>query len=163
MAPPISDPRIAPALRLMHRDPGRPCGQGARQGGRDVPHDLRVAFKAVAGIAPLAYLTEWRMRLPRSLCATRTPPSPRSRAHLAYTSESAFSNAFRRATAGPPRHYRNERGADARLPTMGLSVENIIRFRWLVGMRPAAADLPFERRSPALFQTRSRSVHNASR
>ncbi|SDA59045.1 AraC family transcriptional regulator [Sinorhizobium sp. NFACC03] len=58
------DPKLAPALSLMHGDPTRNW---------HLPELARAAamfrtafatyFKAVAGIAPLSYLAEWRMRL----------------------------------------------------------------------------------------------------
>ncbi|TIW06219.1 MAG: helix-turn-helix transcriptional regulator, partial [Mesorhizobium sp.] len=64
-----------PALRLMHGDPARAwhleelakaCAMSRTS--------FAVHFRTVAGIAPLAYLTEWRMRLAeRALREERTP------------------------------------------------------------------------------------------
>jgi len=63
-------------------------------------------FKSVAGIAPLAYLTTWRMRLAeRALREENTPVSKLVRS-LGYASESAFSNAFKRITGTAPKRYR---------------------------------------------------------
>ncbi|MGO8506757.1 helix-turn-helix domain-containing protein, partial [Rhizobium leguminosarum] len=56
--------RIAPALRLMHGDPGRSwqLGELAKAAGMSrTSFALRV--KTVAGVAPLTYLICWRMRL----------------------------------------------------------------------------------------------------
>jgi AraC-like DNA-binding protein len=60
----ISDQRIAPALRLMHSDPGRRWQlEELAKAAAMSRTTFAVHFKTVAGIAPLAYLTEWRMRL----------------------------------------------------------------------------------------------------
>ncbi|TIW82485.1 MAG: helix-turn-helix transcriptional regulator, partial [Mesorhizobium sp.] len=65
-----------------------------------------VHFRTVAGIAPLAYLTEWRMRLAeRALREERTPVAVVART-LGYTSESAFCNAFKRVNGKSPMAYR---------------------------------------------------------
>ena len=104
----LSDPRIAPALHLIHEDPAR----GWRL------EDLAAAcamsrttfaerFRTVAGVAPLAYLAQWRMRLAEQALRddARTPVASIASA-VGYTSESAFSNAFKRATGKSPRSYR---------------------------------------------------------
>jgi AraC-like DNA-binding protein len=103
----LSDRRLAPALRLMHREPGRAWQLGelakaAAMSRTTFAHH----FKTVAGIAPLAYLTEWRMRLAeRALREENTPVSVLA-GLLGYTSESAFSNAFKRVTGNAPKRYR---------------------------------------------------------
>ncbi|WP_448097491.1 helix-turn-helix domain-containing protein [Luteibacter yeojuensis] len=52
-------------------------------------------------------LTEWRMRLAeRALREENTPVALVGQA-LGYTSESAFSNAFKRMTGHSPKAYRN--------------------------------------------------------
>jgi AraC-like DNA-binding protein len=63
-------------------------------------------FRAVAGITPLAYLSQWRMVL-----AQRALRDPDVRvgalaAELGYGSESAFSTAFKREIGESPLHYR---------------------------------------------------------
>jgi AraC-like DNA-binding protein len=64
-------------------------------------------FKTVAGLAPLTYLTQWRMRLAqRALREDDTPVSVLARS-LGYVSESAFSNAFKRITGNAPKRYRS--------------------------------------------------------
>jgi AraC-like DNA-binding protein len=104
----VGNPRIAPALRLMHGDPG---------------HDWRLEelakacamsrttfafhFKTIAGVAPLTYLAEWRMRLAeRALREEATPVAVVARS-LGYASESAFSHAFKRLTGNSPKSYRS--------------------------------------------------------
>ena len=64
-------------------------------------------FKAVAGVASLAYLTQWRMRLAeRALREDSIAVSGIAR-RLGYSSDSAFSNAFKRITGSAPRIYRS--------------------------------------------------------
>jgi AraC-like DNA-binding protein len=103
----VSDKRLAPALRLMHSDPGR--SWHLDELARSVAMSrttFALSFKTVAGVAPLTYLTEWRMRLAeRELREGSTPVSALARS-LGYTSESAFSNAFKRVTGNAPRRYR---------------------------------------------------------
>ncbi|SCB42243.1 AraC-type DNA-binding protein [Rhizobium lusitanum] len=105
----LSDPRIAPALRLMHQDPARAwrledfaaaCAMSRTT--------FAERFRSVAGIAPLAYLTEWRMRLAEQALRNEDGKSVALIAHsVGYASESAFSNAFKRETGKSPKSYRN--------------------------------------------------------
>jgi AraC-like DNA-binding protein len=104
----VTDKRLAPALRLMHGDPGRPWH--LNELARSVAMSrttFALNFKTVAGVAPLTYLTEWRMRLAeRALREGSTPVSALAHS-LGYTSESAFSNAFKRVTGNAPSRYRD--------------------------------------------------------
>jgi AraC-like DNA-binding protein len=104
----ISDPLIAPALRLMHSDPGRSWHlKELAQAAAMSRTTFAVRFKQAAGIAPLTYLTEWRMRLAeRALREQDTSVADLARS-LGYMSESAFSNAFKRVTGHAPKRYRS--------------------------------------------------------
>lgn len=103
----LGDARLAPALRLMHGDPARAwhleelaraCAMSRTT--------FAFHFRTIAGVAPLTYLTEWRMRLAeRALRDESTPVSVIAQS-LGYTSESAFSHAFKRASGQSPRLYR---------------------------------------------------------
>ncbi len=122
----LSDPRIAPALRLMHKDPARAWHL----------EDLAAAcamsrttfaerFRTVAGVAPLAYLTQWRMRLAEQ--ALRAGKSVASIARsIGYTSESAFSNAFKRETGKSPKSYRDCNARNRSFAELGGSDETRI-------------------------------------
>ncbi|HEY4244779.1 MAG TPA: AraC family transcriptional regulator [Kofleriaceae bacterium] len=111
----VGDPRIAPALRLMHGDPGRAWHlEDLAKASAMSRTTFAFHFKAVAGVAPLAYLTDWRMRLAeRALREDSTPVSELARS-LGYTSDSAFSNAFKRVTGSSPRAYRSKSTAAER-------------------------------------------------
>lgn len=103
----LGDTRVAPALRLMHGDPSRAwhldelaeaCAMSRTT--------FALHFRTIAGVAPLTYLTEWRMRLAeRALREERTPVTVVAQS-LGYASESAFSTAFKRVTGKSPRAYR---------------------------------------------------------
>ncbi|WP_414451926.1 AraC family transcriptional regulator [Burkholderia sp. 22PA0099] len=103
----LGDPRIAPALRLMHGEPSRAwhldelakaCAMSRTS--------FAFHFKAVVGTAPLTYLTEWRMRLAERALREENRPVAVLAESLGYASESAFSNAFKRVTGSSPRAYR---------------------------------------------------------
>ena len=114
----LGDPRIAHALRLMHGDPGRSwhldelakaCAMSRTT--------FAFHFRTIAGVAPLTYLTGWRMRLAeRALREEATPVAVIARS-LGYTSESAFSNAFKRVTGNSPKAYRSAARASSADPT----------------------------------------------
>jgi AraC-like DNA-binding protein len=103
----IGDERIAPALRLMHADPARAwqLGELAKAVGMSRT-SFALRFKTIAGVAPLAYLLGWRMRLAERALRDGTTPVSLLALSLGYTSESAFSNAFKRMTGVAPKRYR---------------------------------------------------------
>ncbi|SAL33304.1 AraC family transcriptional regulator [Caballeronia udeis] len=102
------DQRLAPALRLMHGDPGR--SWQLEELARAVAMSRTTFashFKAAAGVAPLTYLTQWRMHLAERALREEGIAVVALARSLGYTSESAFSNAFKRATGKAPKHYRS--------------------------------------------------------
>jgi AraC-like DNA-binding protein len=104
----LADERIAPALGLIHADPAKAwtLAELAKAVGMSRT-SFALRFKAVVGVAPLAYLTQWRMHLAeRDLRQSDVPVSSLA-FRLGYTSESAFSNAFKRVTGVAPRRYRS--------------------------------------------------------
>lgn len=102
-----SDKRLAPVLRVMHGDPGRAWQLEELAKIAAMSRTTFAAyFKTVSGLAPLTYLTEWRMRLAaRALREDDTPVNVIA-GQLGYASESAFSNAFKRVTGNAPKRYR---------------------------------------------------------
>jgi AraC-like DNA-binding protein len=91
----------------MHGEPGRAWQLGELAKATAVSRtSFAVHFKAVAGVAPLRYLAQWRMLLAqRELCLKETPLAVLA-SHLGYSSESAFSNAFKRKVGLSPAIYR---------------------------------------------------------
>lgn len=104
----LSDPLITPALRLMHGKPGHVWSLNElAQASAMSRTTFALHFKQAAGMTPFAYLTEWRMHLAeRALREDDTAVFSIAQA-LGYTSESAFSNAFKRFFGKSPQHYRS--------------------------------------------------------
>lgn len=102
----LSDDRLRPALSLMHGQPGRPWGleELARSAAMSRT-SFAERFRTVAGVPPLTYLSNWRMLLAqRALRNGDTRVGPLA-AKLGYSSESAFSNAFKRQVGISPQRY----------------------------------------------------------
>lgn len=104
----LSDPLITPALRLMHGNPGHLWSLNElAQASAMSRTTFALHFKQAAGMTPFAYLTEWRMHLAeRALREEETPVFSIAQS-LGYTSESAFSNAFKRFFGKSPQRYRS--------------------------------------------------------
>jgi len=106
------DPRLVPALALMHADPARhwALAELALAAGMSRTA-FATHFKAVAGIPPLTYLAHWRMRqADRAL--RRDGSSISSIAYsVGYGSEAAFSTAYKRIMGHSPRHQANRSAA----------------------------------------------------
>jgi AraC-like DNA-binding protein len=103
----LADERLRPAVRLMHAEPGKPwrLDELARTAAMSRT-SFAERFRAVAGVPPLAYLNAWRMLLAqRALRDGETRVGPLAY-ELGYTSESAFSNAFKREVGMSPLRYR---------------------------------------------------------
>ena len=64
-------------------------------------------FKASAGVAPLTYLQNLRMRLAEQELREGAMSVSELAATLGYASDSAFSNAFKRRTGMAPKHYQS--------------------------------------------------------
>jgi transcriptional regulator GlxA family with amidase domain len=108
----LGDERIAPALRLMHQEPGRPWRlQGLAEIVAMSRTGFAVRFKEAAGIAPLTYLSNWRIRVAEQRLRETSTPVATLALSLGYASESAFSNAFKRATGMAPSRYRSRNKA----------------------------------------------------
>lgn len=104
----LGDERLAPALRMIHADPARNWTLADLARGVAMSRtSFAVRFRHVAGVAPLTYLFNWRMRLAES-SLRKSGISVAQVAHeVGYTSESAFSNAFKRATGTSPKRFRD--------------------------------------------------------
>jgi transcriptional regulator GlxA family with amidase domain len=105
---PLADERIAPALRMMHANPSRDWHLDELAKASAMSRTtFALHFRTAAGVAPLTYLTAWRMRLAERALRDETTPVAVIAQTLGYSSESAFSNAFTRETGKSPGAYRN--------------------------------------------------------
>lgn len=102
----FGDPRLSVALRCIHGDPARDWSLDAlaKEAGMSRT-SFAVRFRAMMGVPPLTYLTQWRMQLARR--AIRAGVSiAEAAAAVGYSSESAFRSAFKRVMAVAPGQYR---------------------------------------------------------
>ena len=99
----LRDPRLAGALLALHQQPGRDwtVAQLAAHcnSSRSVFADR---FQATIGMAPLRYVTELRMRLASQWLTLERLPIEEVAQRLGYTSQAAFSRAFKRITGKTP-------------------------------------------------------------
>lgn len=106
----LHDPVVGSALRHMHEHPAHAwtLAELARTiaSSRTV---LTERFSALVGMPPMLYLTRWRLQL----AAQQLVESPTKVANIAtragYTSEAAFSRAFKRETGFSPAAWRTAR------------------------------------------------------
>jgi AraC-like DNA-binding protein len=110
----LADEQLAPALRLMHDDPDRPwrLEELARAAAMSRT-GFALRFRQAVGVPPLTYLLNWRMNLAAQALRRDTTPVAVLARSVGYTSESAFSNAFKRVMGTAPRHYRDAARAAA--------------------------------------------------
>jgi AraC-like DNA-binding protein len=103
----LADPQIGHAIELMHADAKRAwtLADLAREVGvsRTV---LIERFNAYLGVAPMTYLSNWRMQMAASLLAGGAVSISRVAVDVGYDSEAAFSRAFKRFTGMPPARWR---------------------------------------------------------
>lgn len=103
----LVDPCVGRVLRLMHDDPGASwsLNELAREAGfsRTV---LVERFTDRLGMAPMAYLTKWRMQVAARMLADGSRGIARIASAVGYGSEEAFSRAFKRNTGISPAAWR---------------------------------------------------------
>jgi transcriptional regulator GlxA family with amidase domain len=101
------DPIVGAALSLLHRDPGYSWNVeelAARIGtSRSV---LAERFDRFLGEPPLTYLARWRLQLAARLLETSGKTIGQIAGDVGYTSQAAFSRAFRREFEVSPVEYR---------------------------------------------------------
>ncbi len=111
----LDDPPVAAALARLHEDPARAwtVASLAAEAGLSRAAFAR-RFAAAVGEPPLAYLTRWRMRLAEELLRQPGMTLAGIAQAVGYTSEFAFSAAFKRERGLAPAARRREaRGRQA--------------------------------------------------
>jgi AraC-like DNA-binding protein len=109
-----ADPRIAAALQALHADPARQWTVG------DLAAEAALSRSAFArrfteqlGVAPLEYLTDWRMALARERLRDTNHGLAAIAQSLGYASEFSFAAAFKRQTGTAPGRWRRDARAAA--------------------------------------------------
>jgi AraC-like DNA-binding protein len=106
----LRDPVVGQALSLIHADPAQPWTVGTLARAVMVSRTVLVdRFNALLGRPPIRYLTEWRIGLASGLLRTTDLGVAEIGARVGYTSDEAFSRAFKRALGRSPAHWRADR------------------------------------------------------
>jgi AraC-like DNA-binding protein len=105
----LNDPRLSRALAAMHDDPGRNWSIAELA---EAALLSRTAFcehfSAVLGVAPMQYLTEWRMAEALRLLRDPNQSVARIAERMGYQTEAAFRRAFKRVQGFAPGKMRQE-------------------------------------------------------
>ncbi len=104
----LSDPPIASALSLMHDSPEVEWDVASLARSVGLSRSAFCArFKAATDLTPAAYLAQWRMHLAHALLRAGATVSEVT-AQTAYSSEAAFSKAFKRIVGQSPGGIRRQ-------------------------------------------------------
>lgn len=99
----LRDPRLARAILALHRQPGRDWTVADLAAESHVSRSVFAQrFQATIGVPPLRYATELRMRLARQWLTHERVSIDVIAQRLGYTSQAAFSRAFKRVNGQPP-------------------------------------------------------------
>ncbi|HEY0212225.1 MAG TPA: AraC family transcriptional regulator [Paenirhodobacter sp.] len=103
----LRDPHLGRVLQMVHRDPGRTWTVAALAAEMGVSRSVFAArFVEVTGVTPLGYVTELRMRLAGQWIAQDGLSIEAVALRLGYSSQAAFSRAFKRVVGAPPGSMR---------------------------------------------------------
>ncbi len=113
----LRDPLLAKTLALMHRDPARgwTVENLAKEAGLSRTR-LAERFRHFLGMSPIAYLTEWRMKLGAEALQRGEQSVAEVALDVGYNSEAAFNRAFKRVYNSPPAQFRQNRKTAQPLP-----------------------------------------------
>ena len=105
----LADPRLALAIRRLHQDPARPwtVEQMAEEAALSRSAFFN-RFRQKLGVAPMEYLTSWRMALARNLLRSGEAGLQEIAERVGYGSASAFSTAFTRLVGVPPSRFAEQ-------------------------------------------------------
>jgi AraC-like DNA-binding protein len=103
----LADEHISTALQLIHNEPARQwtVDELAKKSnlGRS---SFALRFRTLVGMSPVDYLTHWRIQSAGRVLRTTRRTVHSVAVEFGYSSESAFSNAFKRLTGQSPTQYR---------------------------------------------------------
>ncbi|MGY2893808.1 AraC family transcriptional regulator [Deinococcus sp. UYEF24] len=102
----LTDPELSVIIGALHAEPAFSwtVQEMAERAGLS-RSTFAARFKAGVGMAPMEYLTKWRMLLAADRLTGGEETIASIALSLGYESEAAFSTAFKRVMGGPPRRY----------------------------------------------------------
>lgn len=113
----VRDPHLGRALTAFHTDPARRWDLPALAAEAGLSRTAFAArFSEMLGESPMAYVTSWRMDLAAALLEEGELTAARVAARVGYTSEAAFSRAFRRLKGTTPGRWRRISPLESILP-----------------------------------------------
>ncbi len=105
----LGDRVVGVALNALHARPAQPWTVESLAQAANVSRSvLAERFQHLVGIAPMQYLTQWRMLLAANLLVRSDAPLTRIAEDVGYQTDTAFSRAFRREFGAPPARWRRE-------------------------------------------------------
>jgi AraC-like DNA-binding protein len=105
----LRDRHVGKVLSAMHEDPARPWTLEDLSSHAALSRSaLHERFVRYVGLAPMQYLTNWRMQLGANLLRSGHGTVAAIALEVGYDSEAAFTRAFKRATGRPPATWRRE-------------------------------------------------------
>ena len=103
------DPAVSRALGAMHRNPAQAWTlDGLAKEAGISRSALTERFAKYLGVAPMTYLTDWRLELGAEALRTSNRSVQSIALDAGYESEAAFNRAFKRRFERPPARYRRE-------------------------------------------------------
>ena len=113
----LRDPRLARAIFALHRQPGRDWTVAELAAESNISRSVFAQrFQATIGVPPLRYATELRMRLARLWLRNEKLSIDSVAQDLGYTSQAAFSRAFKRVNGQSPGAIRHHQKLIATIP-----------------------------------------------
>lgn len=106
----LVEPRIAPAMLAMHTRPATPWSVASLAAQCALSRSaFALLFRERVGVAPLAYLTQWRLFLAgRYLRSAERRTLGEIAARIGYGSEASFATMFKTHTGFAPGEYRKQ-------------------------------------------------------
>jgi AraC-like DNA-binding protein len=103
------DPAVGRALAALHSKPAHDWTIDELAQEASISRSaLTEKFTRYLGVAPMAYLTDWRLELGAEALRTTSRSVQSVALDVGYESEAAFNRAFKRKFAAPPARYRRE-------------------------------------------------------
>ncbi len=116
----LADERLAVAIRAMHARPEQDWSVARLARAAALSRSgFHERFRTAVGMAPMEYLTGWRLALAKDLLRKREASIGEIARQVGYRSASAFSVAFTRDVGVPPARYAREAAAAPSAPGAG--------------------------------------------